>query len=172
MEEVILVNEKDEVIGRAEKLDAHERGMLHRAFSVFLFNNKNELLLQQRALHKYHSPGLWTNTCCSHPRPDEDIIDSAKRRCKEEMGIEVISLNNAFSFLYKVAFENGLIEHEFDHVLVGKHNVDPNVNSNEVANFKWISLNELKQDVALNGSFYTEWFKLCYEKAFSHYLQK
>jgi isopentenyl-diphosphate Delta-isomerase len=171
MEEVILVNERDEVIGRAEKLDAHEKGMLHRAFSVFLFNNNNELLLQQRALHKYHSPGLWTNTCCSHPRPNESIVDSATRRCREEMGVEVVSLNNAFSFLYKVEFENGLIEHEFDHVLIGKHNADPIVNSNEVAHFKWISIDQLKEDIALNDSKYTAWFKLCYEKAFSHYLQ-
>ena len=133
-EEVILVNEADEQIGVMEKMEAHEKGLLHRAFSVFIFNDKGEMLLQQRALNKYHSGGLWTNACCSHPRPGEDTLQAAKRRLMEEMGIET-SLTLKNSFTYKTAFENGLTEHEFDHIFIGTFNQEPkNTNTSGTAN--------------------------------------
>ena len=118
LEEVVLVNEKDEAIGTMEKMAAHEKALLHRAFSVFVFNKNGDLLMQQRAHSKYHSGGLWTNTCCSHPRPGEHVADAANRRLQEEMGFTT-SLNKAFDFTYKAAFDNGLTEHEFDHVFIG-----------------------------------------------------
>src|SRR5688572_11010720 len=118
MEEVVLVDASDKVVGTMEKMEVHEKGLLHRAFSVFVFNSKRELLMQQRALQKYHSAGLWTNTCCSHPRPGEETISAAKRRLKEEMGLE-IELESQFSFIYKTTFGNGLTEHEYDHVYFG-----------------------------------------------------
>ena len=167
MEEVILVNEQDDVIGRAEKLEAHKNGLLHRAFSVFVFNDNEELLLQQRAHHKYHSPGLWTNTCCSHPRPDEVTIEAARRRCLEEMGI-VITLKEIFSFVYKVDFENGLTEHEYDHVYIGTYNKDPYINKDEVNAFKWASTSNIKKDLLANPNHYTVWFKLCFERVVKH----
>ena len=163
MEEVILVNEQDDAIGRAEKIEAHKNGLLHRAFSVFVFNDHGELLLQQRAQHKYHSPGLWTNTCCSHPRPNEITIEAARRRCLEEMGI-VITLKEIFSFVYKADFENGLTEHEYDHVYVGTYNQDPYINKDEVNNFKWASTSNIKKDLLANPNHYTAWFKLCFER--------
>ena len=167
MEEVILVNEQDDVIGRAEKLEAHKNGLLHRAFSVFVFNDNEELLLQQRAHHKYHSPGLWTNTCCSHPRPDEVTIEAARRRCLEEMGI-VITLKEIFSFVYKADFENGLTEHEYDHVYIGTYNKDPYINKDEVNAFKWASTSNIKKDLLANPNHYTVWFKLCFERVVKH----
>ncbi|MCK5400898.1 MAG: isopentenyl-diphosphate Delta-isomerase, partial [Flavobacteriaceae bacterium] len=142
-EKVILVNEKDEQIGLMPKLEAHEKAVLHRAFSVFVFNDNNELMLQQRAVDKYHSPGLWTNTCCSHQRNGENNIEAGKRRLQEEMGFE-IDLQESISFIYKAPFDNGLTEHEYDHVLIGKYNQEPKINKSEVASWKWMSLNDIK----------------------------
>lgn len=167
MEEVLLVNEQNEIIGRAEKLEAHEKGLLHRAFSVFVFNSNGDLLLQQRALHKYHSPALWTNTCCSHPRPNETTLEAAHRRCAEEMGIE-LPLEEIFSFVYKADFDNGLTEHEFDHVLIGSYNQDPHINKEEVHAFKWASTISIKEDILLNPNHYTAWFKLCFDRVVAH----
>src|ERR1043165_7585171 len=118
MEKVILVNERDEETGEMEKMEAHRKGILHRAFSVFIFNNKNEMLLQQRALHKYHSGGLWTNTCCSHPRPGEETLSAAKRRLVEELNVDA-TIQWSFDFIYEANFDNGLYEHEYDHVFIG-----------------------------------------------------
>ena len=143
IEYVILVDENDQEIGSMEKQEAHEKGLLHRAFSVFVFNENKELLLQQRALTKYHSAGLWTNTCCSHPRIGETIEQAAHRRLTEEMGFDC-ELITKTSFIYKAAFENGLTEHEFDHVLVGNFNGEISFNPTEVKNFKWINLEELQ----------------------------
>lgn len=162
-EKVILVNEKDEAIGLMEKQKAHETGTLHRAFSVFLFNNKNEILLQQRALNKYHSAGLWTNTCCSHPRENEKTIDAAKRRLQEEMGIEC-NLEKKFDFIYKVKFDNGLTEHEFDHVFFGKYNDAPNPNKDEVLSWNYFSVSEIELELKSNPEKFTAWFKICFDK--------
>ena len=166
-EKVILVNKKDEQIGLMPKIEAHEKAVLHRAFSVFIFNNKNELLLQQRASSKYHSPSLWTNTCCSHQRDGESNIEAGKRRLKEEMGF-VTDLQESISFIYKAPFDNGLTEHEYDHVLIGKYNQDPVINKTEVASYKWMSLNDVRIDIALQPTIYTEWFKIIFEKFYEH----
>ncbi len=159
MEEVILVNERDEPRGTMEKLEAHEKGELHRAFSVFIFNSKGELLLQQRALHKYHSGGLWTNTCCSHPRPGEETLAAAKRRLAEEMGLSA-TLEFKTAFVYKSEFENGLTEHEFDHVFTGSTDSSPIINPEEVAAYRWLSINEIKNQIAVNPGDYTTWFRI------------
>lgn len=166
-EQVILVNEKDEQIGTMPKLEAHVKGVLHRAFSVFVLNDQGELLLQQRAASKYHSPLLWTNTCCSHQRVGESNIDAGKRRLFEEMGF-VTELKDVISFIYKAPFSNGLTEHEFDHVLVGYYNDDPNVNKDEVQSFKWMSLEAVKNDMDIRPQIYTEWFKIIFDKFYSH----
>lgn len=166
-EMVILVNEKDEKIGLMSKQEAHEKAQLHRAFSVFIFNDKNELMLQQRALDKYHSPGLWTNTCCSHQRDGESNIDAGKRRLQEEMGF-VTELNETISFIYKAPFDNGLTEYEFDHILTGHFNDEPNLNPAEVANWKWMSISDIKKDIELNPQSYTAWFKIIFEKYQEH----
>ena len=162
LEYVILVDENDQEIGTMEKQEAHEKGLLHRAFSVFVFNENKELLLQQRALTKYHSAGLWTNTCCSHPRIGETIEQAAHRRLMEEMGFDC-DLSTKTSFIYKAAFENGLTEHEFDHVLVGSFNGEINFNPTEVKNFKWINLEELQIDLLQNNQNYTAWFKIIFD---------
>jgi isopentenyl-diphosphate delta-isomerase len=159
IEQVILVNENDEPLGLMEKLEAHQQGILHRAFSVFLFNSKNEMLLQQRAASKYHCPLLWTNTCCSHPRENESNLAAAERRLKEEMGLTT-HLSHAFHFIYKAEFSNGLIEHELDHVFVGISDTPPNINPEEVNNFSYVSLDWLKQDILSNPNEYTPWFKI------------
>lgn len=164
-EQVILVTQHDEPIGTMDKMEAHQKGVLHRAFSVFVFNSKNQLLLQRRALTKYHSAGLWTNTCCSHPRPNEENLSAANRRLKEEMGMET-TLSYKTSFIYKTEFDNGLTEHEFDHVFIGNTDVDPKINTEEVDNFKWVSLEELKADIKTNPELYTSWFKIAIEKVF------
>jgi len=169
-EKVILVNEKDEEIGTMPKMEAHEKGILHRAFSVFIMNEKGELLLQQRAASKYHSPLLWTNSCCSHQRVGESNIEAGKRRLHEEMGFET-ELKDVVSFIYKAPFDNGLTEHEFDHVLVGNYNEDPVVNKEEVHDFKWKTLEFVKDDIELHPEIYTEWFKIIFEKFYKH-LQK
>ena len=166
-EKVILVNELDEQIGLMPKMEAHEKALLHRAFSVFVFNNKNELMLQQRALSKYHSPGLWTNTCCSHQRDGEHNIEAGKRRLQEEMGF-VTDLKETTSFIYKAPFDNGLTEHEYDHVLVGYYNETPTINIEEVADWKWIPLEEVKVDISLNPEIYTEWFKIIFSKFYDY----
>lgn len=163
MEKVILVNERDEEIGTMEKLEAHQKGFLHRAFSVFVFNSKGELLLQRRAKEKYHSGGLWTNTCCSHPRPGEEILEAANRRLKEEMGM-ACNLKPEFSFLYKVEFKNGLTEHELDHVLIGYCDDLPDPNPEEVGEWKYISLEDAQKDSEDHPEMYTEWFKIIIDK--------
>lgn len=166
-EEVVLVNEKDEVIGTMEKIEAHEKALLHRAFSVFVINSKNELMIQRRALSKYHSPGLWTNTCCSHPRINETYEDGAHRRMMEEMGFDC-DLKDEFSFIYKAEFDNGLTEHELDHVFVGYSEKEPVINPEEVDSWKWIDLKELQVDIKNKPDNYTAWFKIIFEK-FSEY---
>ena len=166
-EKVILVNEKNEQIGLMPKMEAHEKAVLHRAFSVFIFNDTNELMLQQRALDKYHSPGLWTNTCCSHQRDGETNIEAGKRRLQEEMGF-VTQLQDSISFIYKAPFDNGLTEHEYDHVLLGKFNDIPDINPAEVASWKWMSIEHVKADIALNPEIYTEWFKIIFEKFYEY----
>lgn len=153
------MDEQDNQIGTEEKMEAHRKGKLHRAFSIFVFNNKNEMLLQQRAIKKYHSGGLWTNTCCSHPRPDEDISKAAHRRLGEEMGFDT-ELDEAFSFTYFADLDKGLKEHEYDHVFIGKYDGNINPNPDEVESFKWISMDVLKQDIEENPKEYTEWFKI------------
>lgn len=161
---VILVDEQDNEIGVMEKLRAHELGKLHRAFSVFIFNDKKELLLQQRAINKYHSGGLWTNTCCSHPSPNETIKDAAIRRLYEEMGMtcDLKIINN---FIYKTEFENGLIEHEFDYILTGISNLTPLINKTEVESYKWQQISEIQNDINLNPNQFTTWFKIAIQKA-------
>lgn len=167
-EHVILVDHNDHQIGTMEKMEAHRQGVLHRAFSVFLFNDNGDLLLQQRALSKYHSAGLWTNTCCSHPRPGESTGDAAFRRLKEEMGITA-PLEKAFSFIYKVRFDNDLFEHELDHILIGTFNGIPEVNPEEVNAYKWVSPIEIRKRMESNPEEYTAWFKICFEEMFDHY---
>jgi isopentenyl-diphosphate delta-isomerase len=158
-EYVILVDEQDNEIGQLEKMEAHRLGLLHRAFSIILINHKGEMLLQQRAAHKYHSPLLWTNTCCSHQRPGESCLGAAQRRLIEEMGMEV-ELSESFSFLYKAKLDQGLTEHELDHVFFGYTNQNPVINTEEVAAYKWISMEALLQDLDRSPEAYTEWFKI------------
>jgi len=166
-EQVILVNEQDEQIGLMPKMEAHEKALLHRAFSVFIFNDKKELMLQQRAFSKYHSPGLWTNTCCSHQRDGETNIEAGKRRLHEEMGF-ITELKEIISFIYKAPFENGLTEHEFDHVMVGYYDGKPEINKDEVESWKWESIEDVKVDIALNPDIYTAWFKIIFDKFYEH----
>lgn len=168
-EKVILVDQNDEPIGLMEKIAAHEQALLHRAFSVFVLNDKNEIMLQQRAAHKYHSPLLWTNTCCSHQRPGETNIQAGKRRLQEEMGFEV-DLKELFHFIYKAPFDNGLTEHELDHVMIGYYNDAPNINKEEVEDWKWMEVEAVKEDMANNPEIYTVWFKIIFDE-FYHYLE-
>jgi isopentenyl-diphosphate Delta-isomerase len=168
-EQVILVNEKDEPIGLMNKMEAHEKAILHRAFSVFILNDNNEVMLQQRAQHKYHSPLLWTNTCCSHQRAGETNIQAGKRRLNEEMGFEV-DLKELFHFIYKAPFDNGLTEHELDHVMIGYSNSEPFINPEEVASWKWMKIEDIKDDMIQNPAEYTVWFKIIFDE-FYHYLE-
>lgn len=154
---VILVDENDNEIGLMEKIEAHEKGLLHRAFSILIFNSDGEMLLQQRALSKYHSPGLWTNACCSHPRKGETILEAANRRLKEEMGMES-SLTILTHFIYKAGFDNGLTEHELDYVLKGETDAQPLINTHEVHDFRWIKPSELSVWVKSNPQDFTVWF--------------
>ena len=167
MEEfVILVDEKDNQLGLMPKMEAHEKAVLHRAFSVFIFNSKGELMLQQRAAHKYHSPLLWTNTCCSHQRDGETNIEAWERRLVEEMGFKT-NLKEIFSFVYKAPFDNGLTEHELDHVMVGYFDGLPEINPEEVASFKWMSLEAVNADIKLHPNLYTAWFKIIFKESYS-----
>lgn len=164
---VVCVDEQDRELSVMEKMEAHEKGVLHRAFSIFVFNKNGQLMLQQRALHKYHSGGLWTNTCCSHPQPGELLEDGAHKRLKVEMGFDC-DLKEIFHFTYRAEFEDGLVEHEVDHVLVGTYEQDPVVNPEEVHAFKWISLEELKIELEKHPERYTEWFKIAIEKVLEY----
>ena len=165
-EQVILVDVNDNQIGLMAKMEAHEKALLHRAFSVFTFNDKGELLLQQRAADKYHSPLLWTNTCCSHQRNGETSLEAGKRRLQEEMGF-TCELEEVFSFIYKAPFDNGLTEHELDHVLIGKYNNNPIINPEEVESFKWMTLEAVKTDMENQPEIYTEWFKIIFKESYS-----
>jgi isopentenyl-diphosphate delta-isomerase len=160
-QQVILVNEHDEPIGLMEKLEAHQKAILHRAFSIFIFNSNGEMLLQQRALNKYHSAGLWSNACCSHPGPGEETIRAAERRLKEEMGID-LPLKKLFHFVYKTGFENGLTEHEFDHVFAGEYNGEPVINKDEVNDYCYKAMREIKESLQSHPLKYTAWFRIAF----------
>lgn len=159
MEHVVLVNEYDQPIGTMEKMEVHQRGLLHRAFSVLLFNSRGELLLQKRARSKYHSGGLWTNTCCSHPFPGEEVTQGARRKLVQEMGI-VAKPQPAFSFIYRATFENGLHEHELDHVLTDVFDGEPRLNPDEAEDWRWITMDNLAADIDHAPHLYTAWFKI------------
>ena len=167
MEQVILVDEQDRPIGLMEKQAAHIGPHLHRAFSVFIFNSKGELLLQQRALSKYHSPGLWTNTCCSHPRAGETLEEATSRRLKEEMGMSC-PIHEVYTFIYMAPVGQGLTEHEFDHVFIGQSDDIPSINTEEVASWKYMSIDDLEKDIELYPGLYTEWFKITFEEMTHH----
>ncbi len=158
-EKVILVDLNDNPLGEKEKIQAHKEALLHRAVSVFIFNSEHQLLLQKRALSKYHSPGLWTNTACTHPSPGESSLNAAIRRLKEEMGIKINKLSKLFDFVYKENFQNGLTEYEFDHVFMGVSDDLPNPNNKEVCDFQYIDVNVLLEQIKLNPDNYTVWFK-------------
>ena len=166
-EQVILVDEQDNPIGLMPKLEAHQKAVLHRAFSVFILNAKGELMLQQRAKHKYHSPGLWTNTCCSHQRQGETNIQAGMRRLQEEMGFTT-DLKEIISFIYKAPFDNGLTEHEFDHVLIGYYEDSPIINHDEVADWKWMPLEDVKNDIDTYPELYTVWFVIIFTKFYDY----
>ena len=168
-EKVILVDTNDEPLGLMDKMAAHEQALLHRAFSVFVLNDKNEVMLQQRASHKYHSPLLWTNTCCSHQRAGESNIQAGKRRLEEEMGFKT-DLKELFHFIYKAPFDNGLTEHELDHVMIGYSNQEPKINPDEVESWKWMKIEDIKKDMEIHPEIYTIWFKIIFDK-FYHYLE-
>lgn len=162
-EQVVLVDVHDNPIGLMPKMEAHQRAVLHRAFSVFVLNDQNELMLQQRALHKYHSPGLWTNTCCSHQRSGESNVQAGRRRLREEMGFTT-ELTELTSFIYKAPFDNGLTEHELDHIMLGRYNGSPTINPEEVADWKWMPIEDVKNDVDIHPERYTVWFVIIFER--------
>ncbi|MCX2744027.1 isopentenyl-diphosphate Delta-isomerase [Mangrovivirga sp. M17] len=162
-DQLILVNNNDEVIGYEEKLPVHEKGLLHRAFSIFVINSKNELLIQQRALHKYHSAGLWANTCCSHPIKGENQEATVHRRLREEMGFDC-EVTKVFEFIYKTEFGNGLTEYEYDHVYLGKYDKDPKPNQEEVADFRWIPLNEIKDEMNNEPEKFAYWTRFAIDE--------
>lgn len=163
MDQVILVDKMDNAIGTMEKMEAHEKGLLHRAFSIFVFNQHGEMLMQQRASHKYHSGGLWTNTCCSHPRPHESLEEATHRRLMEEMGFDC-DLEKAFSFIYKTTLDKGLSEHELDHVFIGYFDEEPIINPEEVENWKYMHPEKIRLDIINNPDDYTVWFKIAFEE--------
>ena len=168
MEEfVVLVDREDNELGLMEKQQAHVAGLLHRAFSVFIFNSNGELMLQQRAASKYHSPTLWTNTCCSHPRENESYLEAAHRRLVEEMGFDC-DLNFKFNFIYKANVDNGLTEHELDYVFVGTFDDEPNLNKEEVMAYRWVEMEDLKKDIIKNPQNYTAWFKIIFDQYLSN----
>jgi isopentenyl-diphosphate delta-isomerase len=158
-EMIMLVNDKDEEIGFEEKMRTHEKALLHRAFSIFIFNNKGEMLLQKRAEKKYHCGGLWTNTCCSHPRRNEKTIDAAHRRLKEEMGFDC-DLIEMLKFHYKVKFDNGLTENEIDHVFLGFYDKNPKINKDEADDYRWVDLKTLEKEIKKTPENFTVWFKI------------
>lgn len=164
---VVLINENDEVKGLMEKMQAHKTGLLHRAFSVFLFNNQGEMLLQKRAAHKYHSPNQWTNAVCSHPRDGETYKDAALRRLKEELGIEV-EIDHKFFFIYKADVGDGLWEHELDHVFVGNYQGEFQLNPEEVSEVRYISQENLEKEMTENPANFTEWFKIILKEYQEH----
>ena len=166
-ENVILVDVLDNQLGLMPKMEAHEKAVLHRAFSVFIFNIKGELMLQQRAAHKYHSPLLWTNTCCSHQRDGETNIEAGKRRLEEEMGFKT-DLKEVFSFVYKAPFDNGLTEHELDHVMLGRFEGEPSINPEEVASWKWMDIDLIHADLNNNPADYTVWFAIIFDRFYNH----
>lgn len=166
-EYVVLVDVKDEPVGIMEKMEAHFKAVLHRAFSVFIFNEQGELMLQQRALSKYHTPGLWTNTCCSHPREGEKTDDAAHRRMVEEMGFDC-DFEEAFTFTYKADVGQGLTEHEFDHVFIGRSDKTPTINPEEVNDWKYMKLEDIKSDMKANPSSYTVWFRIAFDEVMEH----
>ncbi|NOT76753.1 MAG: isopentenyl-diphosphate Delta-isomerase [Cyclobacteriaceae bacterium] len=159
MEKVILVNDDDREIGTMEKLEAHSKGLLHRAFSILIFNSKGEILMQKRASSKYHSGGLWTNACCSHPLPKESMTDATARKLKQEMGIELFP-EFAFKFIYKAELENNLTEHELDYVFIGRYDGKPEINLKEVEDWRYMPMEDLYKDLELNPQNYTVWFKI------------
>lgn len=158
-DEVIYVDEEDREVGTGEKLLTHQKGILHRAISVFVFNSKGELMLQKRAKTKYHSVGLWSNTCCSHPRPGEDTAVAARRRLKEEMGLD-LPVREVHELRYKTQFPNGLIENEHDHIFVAESDATPVLNPEEAEDWKWVTPTELKKDMAARPEVYSYWLKL------------
>lgn len=166
-EEVILVDSSDNPIGTMPKMEAHEKAALHRAFSVFIINKEGQLMLQQRAFHKYHSPGLWTNTCCSHQRLGETNLEAGARRLQEEMGFET-PLEELFSFIYKAPFDNGLTEHELDHILLGYYDSVPEINEEEVASWKWMDLEQVAEEKKTKPENYTVWFKIIFDRFYKH----
>lgn len=161
--QVILVDEHDRVTGTCEKLEAHRKGLLHRAFSIFIFNDRNQMLLQKRAENKYHSPGLWTNTCCSHPSPGQSILDSAHIRLQMEMGFNC-NLTIVDYLLYKHDFKNGLTEHEYDHIIIGYYSGDVTPNTDETSACRWLNMEEIDQALIHNGNEFTYWFKMALPK--------
>jgi len=163
MEQVILVNEQDEETGVMEKMEVHEKALLHRAFSVFIFNDKGEMLLQQRAAKKYHSPYLWSNACCSHPRPGEQTLMAAQRRLNEELGFET-TLYPTFQFIYKVPFDNGLTEHEYDHVYTGTYNGIIQPNKNEVLDYCFKTMDDIHYSLQSHPHKYTAWFIIAFPR--------
>ncbi len=171
MQEVILVNRKDEELGREEKMKAHREGLLHRAFSIFIFNPQGQMLLQQRNKGKYHSGGLWTNACCSHPNPGEDLESAASRRLQEEMGFHT-PLVKVFDFIYEAGMENGLTEHEYDHVFVGEYAGTVAFNRDEVMDFCYKTMDDLKQSLAFRPQAYTAWFRLAFPKVESWWQER
>jgi isopentenyl-diphosphate Delta-isomerase len=168
--DVILVDENDVETGTMEKMEVHKKALLHRACSVFIFNDKGEMLLQKRADKKYHSAGLWTNACCSHPKPGEDITEAAVKRLQEEMGF-VTSLSKAFTFIYKAPFENGLTEYEYDHVFTGIYNGGIQPNSDEVGDYCFQSVDEISNSLELHPHHFTAWFKIAFPKLMEYIAQ-
>jgi isopentenyl-diphosphate delta-isomerase len=162
-QQLLLVDKKDKIIGTAEKMRVHQEGLLHRAFSIIILNSQGEMLMQLRAKNKYHSGGLWTNACCSHPRPGEILIKAARERLAEEMGIDC-GLKEIFSFHYRAVFANGLIENEYDHVLLGECDATPKPNLEEADDWRWAKIGEIKKDVKQNPVNYTYWFKQIMKK--------
>lgn len=170
-EKIALVDEHDNIKGYADKLEVHQKGMLHRAFSIFVFNSKNQLLLQKRAKHKYHSGGLWTNTCCSHQLEGEDMEVTIHKRLQEEMGFDC-KLKKAFKFQYSVTFDNGLVENEIDHVFVGESDVTPVINPEEAEGWKWMDIEEIRNDIEHYPGNYTYWFRLAITALLEKYFEK
>jgi len=170
MSEVTLVDENDNEVGTGNKIKTHQEGKLHRAFSIFVFNSKGQLLIQKRAKSKYHSGSLWSNTCCSHPKPRESLKKAVHRRLKEEMGFDC-ELEEIFSFIYKTKLDNNLFEHEYDHVFIGNFDNEPTPNPKEVDEWKWVDLEVLKKDILENPENYSYWLKLSIDKVISHLRQ-